>query len=198
MSKKINHPAKGSSTRVDPIRSEKDIKNIKKLLSDHPRNSCLFTFAINSNLRASDLLRIKVGDVRNLQVGEHFTIKEKKTGKERNISLNRCVHSSIQTLLSTMPDAEDHEPLFQSRKGGHALCVPYFSGLVKKWCTSINLRGNYAAHSTRKTFGYIHRTKFNTSVPVLMQMFNHSTQKQTLTYLCIQEADIQETYMKEI
>lgn len=193
-----NHPLKGSTTRVDPIRSERDIKNIKKLLSDHPRNYCLFTFAINVNLRASDLLKVKVGDVRSLRVGEHFTIREKKTGKERNITLNCSVHDSIQKLLATMPDAEDHEPLFQSRKGKQALCVPYFSGLVKRWCREINLKGNYAAHSLRKTWGYMMRTVHNIGIPVLMEIYNHSTQKQTLTYLGIQPSEIVDCYMKEI
>ena len=194
----LNHPQKGSSTRVEPIRSEKDIRNIKKLLSDHPRNLCLFTFAINVNLRASDLLRIKVGDVRGLGVGEYFTITEKKTGKKRCITLNRSVHQSIKQLLGTMPGAQDHEPLFQSRKGRQAMCVPYLNSLVKGWARALNLRGNYGSHSLRKTFGYIHRTVHNTSVPVLMTMFNHSTQRQTLQYLGIQEADIQNAYLKEI
>jgi integrase len=193
-----NHPAKGSHITADPIRSERDIKNIKKLLADHPRNSCLFNFAINVNLRASDILKVKVGDVRGLQVGEHFTLKERKTGKERNITLNKTVHSSIQTLLGTMPESEDSDPLFKSRKGGHALCVQYFSGLVKKWCKQINLKGNYSAHSTRKTWGYQMRTVHNVDIPTLMTIYNHSSQKITLQYLGVQASEVKATYMLEI
>jgi len=58
-----NHPPKGSHITADPIRSERDIKNIKKLLADHPRNSCLWNFSINVNLRCSDVLNVKIGDV---------------------------------------------------------------------------------------------------------------------------------------
>ncbi len=198
MGENRNHPAKGEAIRVDPIREEKDIRNIKKLLSDKPRDLAIFTLGINTNLRASDLLKITVGQVRHLKVGEHFTIKEKKTGKERTITLNKTVHLAIANLLTTMPNATDNSPLFRSRKGGKPLCVPYLSGLTKKWCRSINLRGNYGSHTLRKTFGYIHRTAFSTSVPVLMEMFNHSSQKQTLAYLGIQEADIKDAYLKEI
>jgi hypothetical protein len=39
---------------------------------------------------------------------------------------------------------------------------------------------------------------FNTDVPTLMQMFNHSTQKQTLAYLGIQASEIKEAYLREI
>jgi integrase len=193
-----NHPAIGDSIKVSPIRSEKDIRNIKKLLSDKPRDLALFTLGINTNLRASDILKIKIGQVRYLEPGGHFTIKEKKTGKERSITLNRTVHEAIKNLLATIPEKDDHAPLFQSRKGGQALCVPTLVALVKGWCKEVNLRGNFGSHTLRKTFGYIHRTVHNTDIPTLMTMFNHSTQKQTLTYLGIQEADIQNAYLKEI
>ena len=95
----INRPAKGSTIKVDPIRKVKDIKSIKTLLKDKPRDLCLFTLGINTNLRASDLLRLTVGDVRNLKAGDDLTLKEKKTGKHRRITLNKAVVASIQGLL---------------------------------------------------------------------------------------------------
>lgn len=194
----LNHPQIGDRIRVDAIRNEKDIRNIKKLLSDKPRDLCLFVTGINTNLRASDIVRITVGQVRNLEPGQHFSMKEKKTGKERTITLNKTVHEAIRNLLKTIPDAKGTEPLFQSRKGRQALCVPYINALVKGWCRELNLKGNFGSHTLRKTFGYIHRTVFNTSVPVLMQMFNHSTQRQTLAYLGIQPEEIKDAYLKEI
>lgn len=189
-------------TKVDPIRSEKDIRNMKKLLADKPRDLALFTVGINTNLRASDLLKINVGQVRHLKPGEHFSITEIKTGKARAVTVNKTVHDSIQALLVAMPDLLDSDPLFQSRKfddkRGKALSVTYFSGLVKSWCAAINLKGNFGSHTLRKTFGYIHRTVYNTDVPTLMTMFNHGSQKQTLAYLGIQPEEIKDAYMKEI
>ena len=38
----FNHPPKGSSIKVDPIKSTKHIKNIKKLLADKPLDYALF------------------------------------------------------------------------------------------------------------------------------------------------------------
>jgi len=198
MSSNPNHPKRGDSTRVDPIRSEKDIRTIKKLLADRPRDLCIFTLGINTNLRASDLTRITVGQVRYLQPGQHFAITEQKTGKERRVTINKAVYEAILGLLKSLPNAEDTSPLFQSRKGSQRLCVPYLNALVKGWCRAVNLKGNYGSHTLRKTFGYIHRTVHNTDIPTLMTLFNHATQKQTLAYLGIQEADIQEAYMREI
>ena len=202
MSQSENHPQKGSSIRVDPIRDIKDIKLIKRILQDKPRDLALFVIGVNTNLRASDLLKIRVGDVFGLHPGEYFTLREKKTGKLRSITINKAVFDAIRELLATMPGAKENELLFQSRKvnssRGGMLTVSYLNSLVKSWCREINLRGNYGAHSLRKTFGYIHRTVFGTDLPTLMEMFNHSSQRQTLTYLGIQPREIKDAYLKEI
>ena len=87
-----NHPKKGSTIKVEPIRELKDIKAIKALISDKPRDLCLFTLGINTNLRASDMLRITAGQVRGLKPGDEIEIKEKKTGKLRRITLNQAVN----------------------------------------------------------------------------------------------------------
>jgi integrase len=191
-----NRPQKGDTIKVEPIRSQKDIATIKKLLADKPRDLAIFTLGINTNLRASDILKVTIGQVRHLQPGEHFTIREKKTGKDRTITINKTVYDAVQPLLKLLHNAQDDEPLFQSRKGGKAMCVPYLNSLVKSWCKQINLKGNYGSHTLRKTFGYLHRTVVGTDIPTLMKMFNHSTQAQTLAYLGIQEEEVQDAYMK--
>jgi integrase len=194
-----NHPEKGDSIRVEPIRKQKDINLIKKHLADKPRDLAIFTVGINTNLRGVDLLKLKVGQVKYLEVGESFRLKEQKTGKDRQISINPTVHKAIQALLATMPKATDDDYLFQSREGrGKKLTTPYLNNLVKKWCSEINLRGNYGAHTLRKTFGYHQRVTFGMDIPTLMVMFNHSSQKQTLTYLGIQASEIHDAYMNEL
>ena len=62
-----NKPRKGSKIKVEPIKALKDIKAIKKLLADRPRDLRLFTLGINTNLRASDLLNLQAGQVRGLK-----------------------------------------------------------------------------------------------------------------------------------
>lgn len=194
-----NHPQKGDSIKVEPIRSEKDIKTLKALLSKNHRDLAIFTLGINTNLRASDLLGITIGKVKYLQPGEYFSLIEKKTNKRRSITINATVFNALQALLESLgDDAKDDDYLFKSRKGKQALSVPYLNNLVKGWCQKINLKGNYGSHTLRKTFGYIHRTVHKTDIPTLMTMFNHSTQKQTLTYLGIQASEIQDAYLKEI
>jgi integrase len=195
MNERQNHPKKGARVKVEPIREMKDIQNIKKLLADNPRDLCLFILGINTNLRASDLLSITAGQVRGMKPGDDLELKEKKTGKPRRITLNKACINAINVLLATRP-YQDKDLLFQGQRG--PITVSYLNRLVKGWARVLNLRGNYGSHTLRKTFGYIKHTVQGASLPELMLCFNHSTQRQTLDYLCIQEATIRNIYMNEI
>ena len=190
-----NHPGTGSKIRVEPIKNLKDISAIKKLLADKPLYSALFMIGINTNLRASDLLSIKVYQVRGLKPMDEITLIEKKTGKHRRINLNKICIDAVNRLLATR-NYQDDDYLFIGQRG--RLTVPYLHYLVKKWCSLINLQGNYGSHTLRKTWGYIQRTHFGHSLPELMEVFGHATQRQTLTYLCIQPEEIKKIYSNEI
>ncbi|MEZ4529067.1 MAG: site-specific integrase [Desulfobacterales bacterium] len=184
---------KGGSCKVEPIRLQKDIDRIKNILKDQPRNLALFMFGINTNLRASDLVRITVNQVSGLKPGDSFEIREQKTGKPRRITLNSGLHQAVNAWLD-VADPNDDDPLFRSQRGA-GLAVSSVHRLVKGWCRQIGLRGNYGSHTLRKTWGY-HAWKKGIDIPRLMVIFNHSSQKQTLDYLCIQAEEIREVYLK--
>ncbi len=192
----FNHPKKGERIKVEPIRSLNDIKNIKRLLKDKPRNLTLFTLGINTNLRASDLLGLKVGQVFGLKPMEEIEVKEKKTGKIRRITINKGCVDAIQELLASKA-YEDADYLFQSKRGG-PLTVPSLTRLVKEWTKAIHLKGNYGSHTLRKSWGYHQRVTFGAGIPELMECFGHATQRQTLTYLCVQPEEIRSVYANQL
>lgn len=192
----FNHPKAGDSIKVDPIKDPKDIKSIKKILKDKPRDLALFTIGINTNLRASDLLQLTVNQVKDLKVMDEIVLIEKKTDKSRRINLNNSCIDAIQNLLRSRK-YEDDEPLFIGKRGT-VLTVPSVNRLVKEWCNAINLKGNFGSHSLRKTWGYHQRVSFGMGLPQLMKCFNHSNERQTLDYLCVQDEEIKSIYMNEI
>ena len=65
--------------KVEPIINMKDIKSIKKLLVDQPRNRLLFVMGINSGLRVQDILSLKVADVKDCKIGDRVCLKEKRS-----------------------------------------------------------------------------------------------------------------------
>jgi integrase len=185
-----HRPKKGDSIRVEPIRSKKHIYNIKKILSDKPRDLCLFTLGINTAFRANELLAIKVEQVRYLEVGDILTIKQRKTQKYRSVALNENMVESIKAYLRQRTLADDAD-LFTGLRG--CLTVPTVNRLVKTWCASVGLKGNYGSHSMRKTWGYWQRQN-GADILNLVEAFGHATQRQTMTYLGLQPEDVMKLY----
>ena len=199
-SKNANHPAKGSTIRVEPIRTKRAIDNIKKRLS--PRDCCLFTLGTNTAYRANELLSIRYHHVQYLREGDTLELKQFKTGKHRTITLNREAVRSIRAYLqadSTVKERfleREADELFYSQKGGRLL-VPSVSNMVKLWCAEAGLNGNYGSHMLRKTWGYW-QYKRGITLPLLMEAFGHASQKQTLNYLCIQAQEVKALYAMEL
>ena len=196
MTQAQNHPRKGSSIKVEPIRDIKAIKRIKKILTDNSRDFCLFTLGINTAYRANELISIKVRDVAHLTMGDVLEIKQSKVKKYRGVTLNKNVIEAITALLASRSYQSD-DYLFYSQRADK-LTVESVNHRVKQWCKDVGLAGNYGSHSLRKTWGYHQRVQKNAPVPLLMEAFGHSTQKQTLDYLGIQSHEIQELYAMEL
>jgi len=196
--KNPNHPEKGSEIRVDPIRRSEDIQAIKLLLSKTPRDLLLFTMGINNGLRAGDLLMLRVKDVKSLKPGEFIIVKESKTGKQNILMINKSVHKALRNYLEKVR-AGDNDYLFASRKTKEPLSIQAVNALLKKWTRAINLNhGNYGAHTLRKTFGFIQRTKFGVGFELLAKRFNHSSPTTTMRYLGLTSDEVNEVLMNEI
>lgn len=199
-----NHPRLGDTIKVEPIRTVNAINKIKKNLVPSPRNFALFVVGINTAYRASELLSIRLKQVRHLAPGDRLEIKQKKTKKYRAVTLNNGSVMAIQTHLAHLDRkalkmknltwVDDDSYLFSGIDPTKALTVPYLNNLVKKWCRHANVKGNFGSHSLRKTWGYMQRTKQDTPIPLLMQAFGHASQQQTLAYLCIQDEEIDSIY----
>jgi len=191
-----NHPKKGATIKVEPIRDLKAIQRIKKILADKPRDLCLFTLGINTAYRANELLSIRAREVSHLQVGDGLEVKQSKVDQYRKVTLNKKVIESIAALLASR-DYQADDSLFYSQRAA-VLTVEAVNHLMKEWCRDVGLKGNYGSHSLRKTWGYHQRIQKNAPIPLLMEAFGHATQKQTLDYLGIQAQEIQDLYALEL
>jgi len=187
---------KGASVKVEPVRKQKDIKAISKLLQDKPRDLLLWVMGINNGLRASDLVKIRVTQIYDLKPGEVLNIVESKTGKDNVLVINKPVYKALQSYLKGIgPIPGDY--LFKSRKGSH-ISSQSVGRLVKTWCGSINLAGNYGAHTLRKTWGYHQRVNHGVGFEILCKRYNHSSPSITMGYLGIESKEVHDILMNEI
>ena len=191
-----NHPKRGSSIKVDPIRDLNLIKQIKYnlLKAQQYRNHCLFTLGINTAWRANELLSLNVSQVIGLAAGDTLHLKQSKTDEYRTVLLNAVAVESIQLWL----EHYDFKicvkaPLFPSRQFGR-LGVPALCNLVKRWCWSAGAAGNYGSHTLRKTWGY-HQRMNGASVALISRALGHTSEAQTLAYLGILAEEIRALYL---
>lgn len=184
--------------KVEPIIDIKNIKSIKKLLADQPRNRLIFIMGINSGLRVQDLLALKVADVKDCKIGERICLKEKKTGKENIFIMNKEIKTALDEHLESSK-LEDWQYLFKSRKGKNYPLTTYaVTMMVQEWCKAINLNINAGAHTLRKTWCYHQRKTFGVSWEVIAKRLNHSSPAITRRYLGVQEEEVEEILMNTI
>jgi len=193
-----NRPRKGARIKVEPIRYLADIKRIKNLLVQRPRDLALFSLGINTPLRVSDLLELTFGQVAGLAPGDPLVIHEKRTGRRLKIGFNRICCEAVANLAASRQEASQAgRYLFASRRS-EVLLPSSVHRLVKSWCKSIGLDGNYGANSLRKTWGYHQFATFGTDLSRLSTFFNHPSRRQTLDYLCLAPEDFKRIFDHEL
>ena len=112
--------------------------------------------------------------------------------------MNRSTYKVLQRYLDELSPA-DEDYLFNSAKvKNQPLTTSSVNNLVKSWCRSVNLKGNYGAHTLRKTFGYIQRVVYGVGFEVLAKRFNHSNPRITMRYLGITDAEVNGILLNEI
>lgn len=185
--------------RVEPIRSEKKIKDLKKYLlgAGNMRNYALIVLGLNTALRISDILKLTWEDVYDFEektFKTHVYIKEQKTGKNKKFLLNKNAIEGLLKHKRKLGHINFSDHVFISRNGENKAITRYMAiKIIKESCAAVGIKEHVGCHSLRKTFGY-HSWKKGVPVPVLMELFNHSTQAITKLYLGISQDDIDDVY----
>ncbi|MED3575793.1 site-specific integrase [Cytobacillus praedii] len=165
---------------VQPIRDIAMIAAMKDvLMKQHYRNYFLFVLGINTGLRISDLLALRVGDVRGKS---HIVITEQKTGKLKRFKINNELQQHISKFTI---DKNTAAYLFQSRRGQDRIHRVQAWKILNVAAQEVGL-SEIGTHTLRKTFGYHFYQKYK-DVAVLQQIFNHSSPAVTMRYIGINQ-----------
>lgn len=163
---------------VEPIRDMQKLDELKALLKKRSeRDYFLVVLGINTGLRISDLLRLKVSDVKGKS---HIILVEKKTGKRKRFLINDSLRKEIdQYIVGKKGD----EYLFASTKRPQPITRVRAYQIINGAARKVGL-SEIGTHTLRKTFGYhfYQRTK---DIATLQMIFNHSHPSITLRYIGI-------------
>jgi len=172
---------------VHPLKDKRDIQRMKDAL--YGRDLLLFKIGVNSSLRISDLLPLKREDFN----GDHVRLFEKKTGKYKEIRINKSIRQAIEEL------APASGYLFPSRKG---VSEPKPITATQAWrvlngaAERAGLTINFGTHTMRKTFAYhAYNGGKGVDITLLMRVLNHSSARETLRYIGIEADQIDDVYI---
>lgn len=168
---------------VQPIRDYEKLESIKrKLKVRSQRDYILLMTGLYTALRISDILRIRVEDVKN----EYLNIREKKTSKTRRIYLHPELKRDLKGYIT---DKEPHEYLFKSREGeNRPITRARAYSVLRDVAREVGI-DSIGTHSLRKTFGYW-VYKDTKDVAGLQKLFNHSSPEETLRYIGIEQDNV--------
>ena len=140
----------------------------------------IFNIGINTGLRISDILNLKVKDVKDKT---HIVITERKTSKITRILINSNLRNDINSYIHNM---NEEEYLFKSQKNINAPITRVQAYRILNNAAKILNLDDVGTHTLRKTFGYWHYNMYK-DVAILQEIFNHSSPSITLRYIGIND-----------
>jgi site-specific recombinase XerD len=181
---------------VEPIRDRKKIAQIKNLLRGQRsyRNLLLFVVGINTALRISDLLQLKVNHFLDEKgrIKGRFWIKEQKRGKRHEITINQSIRDALSEYLKEFSyiAKEGENFLFFNPKTNQPIKRGQAWKVITNICADVGLQGNYGTHSLRKTWGF-HARMQGVDLALIMHKLNHESIAYTKRYLGITDEELQ-------
>lgn len=144
-----------------------ELEHVLALLMPSNRLAC--QLALKAGLRIGDVLSIKTADLK-----QRMSIKEKKTGKTRRISMSKDLLLKLQAHAGLLY-------VFPSRSGeSHRTRQAVWKDL-KRAQEALRLPGNIGTHTMRKVYA-VRLMKRYGSIKKVMDALNHDNETTTLLY----------------
>ena len=150
----------------------------------------MFNVAIDSKLRGSDVVALKVEDVApNGYAVERATVRQKKTGQPVRFELTEQTRQAIDEYVRTAGRKPD-DFLFPSRRNrDRSISTRQYARLVSNWIKSVGLDASrFGTHSLRRTkASLIYRRTGN--LRAVQLLLGHRKIESTVRYLGIEVDD---------
>ncbi|MGL4569649.1 MAG: site-specific integrase [Clostridium sp.] len=169
---------------VEPIRDGTKVQEVGNYLRKYSeRNYIMFIVGIYSGLRISDILSLRVRDIKSK---DYISIREKKTNKQKIFPMTPILKRELKKYCS---DKDLDEYLVKSRVGYNRSIGRKQAYRILREAGEVFGLYNLGTHTLRKTFGY-HFYKQYKDVVTLQKIFNHSDPSITLHYIGVEQSHI--------
>ena len=182
---------KGKLIGAKPPLRQKHVWAIRSMLQNErsKRELAMFNLAIDSKLRACDVVAIRVDDVApNGYAVNRATARQRKTGRPVRFELTEHTRQAIDDYLK-VSCKKPGEFLFTGRRSGRSMTPRQYGRLVSDWLIGIGLDPHlYGTHSLRRTKAtLIYRRTGN--LRAVQLLLGHTKIESTVRYLGIDVDD---------
>lgn len=176
---------------VQPIRDFNTIQDIADVLREKSeRDYVLFMTSLYLGRRISDILPLKVRDVRNKQ---KIYIREKKKNKEITLIINDELKKIFKEYCKNKPD---REYLFRRSKGKNLpITRQQWWFILNQAAKKIGYEEKIGCHTPRKSLGH-YLYEQGVDAYKIMLILNHDDIDYTKRYIGVTEDDINATLAK--
>jgi integrase len=173
---------------VEPIRDKEVVKDIYDYLKlKNIRDAVMFAVGIYTGLRISDILKLRVRDVKGK---EYIILREMKTNKEKRIQINKFLRGVLDAYAK---DLKDFEYLFKSPNKPNKPITRQQAYNIMSAAGALFGLDSIGCHTLRKTFGYLTYQKTHDAA-MLMDIFNHTDIHTTLRYIGVNQVTKDKVY----
>ena len=181
---------------VQPIRNKDLVNKLGEVLKEmNEKYFVMYRVGITSGLRISDILNIKVKDVKS----NYIQVVEQKTQKNRIFKLNSKTKKLCMDFIEANNLKDDDYIIYSNKKGSKGNIKPISRQqahhVLKLASNKLGLE-DVGTHTLRKTFGYWHYKQYG-DVAILQEIFNHSAPSITLRYIGITQ-DMKDKTIEEL
>jgi integrase len=159
-------------------------------LARRQRDLALFNLAIDSKLRACDVVCLKVEDVApHGSVINRATVRQRKTGRPVKFEITEQTRQAVDDYLKVTRKAPG-DFLFTGRRGkDRSLTTRQYARLLSEWIAGIGLDASlYGTHSLRRTKAtLIYRRTGN--LRAVQLLLGHTKVESTVRYLGVEVED---------
>lgn len=176
---------------IEPIKDKEIVRDIINYLKiQNSRNAIMFGLGVFCGLRISDILNLKVKDVRRKW---NLKVKQQKTGNVIEIVLNRELKKMIDEYTK---DMKETDYLIKSRTGKNkAISRTQAYRIMKDIQEEFNLN-KIGCHSTRKTFAYWLYIDNKKDIGLVQKALGHQSSATTLAYIGMDKERVNEAIKK--
>jgi len=176
--------------------NENAVKTIRRMVQHKPLHSLLLNLGVDLMLRASDLLKLRVGDVISESgvIKDFVKVKQQKTGKTTiDIPLS---DNSKKVIQEHLLGKQEDDFIFVGNKSHYtkkAITTQQYQRIIKGWCRMIGMEdvSNISSHSMRKTKA-THLYNKTKNVEAVRRLLGQGSVNATSSYLGVKDSDATE------